>query len=186
MTKIQLATKAVWNGLMLIAFGGILASSSILYWKSIPLSWRDIIVFIVIYLLLFMIFRLWMNFKLPLRLSGGAAITLESGSRTFFIQTLRLGHVFVGLSFVFGSFYAIKRILSLPMEFFPMIQSWITLWVNGEFSEAMEKTFLAVQWCVYPFGYILFTIYLLCGANRLVRWQIALLDQYMTKEPCNE
>jgi hypothetical protein len=186
MTKIQLATKAVWNGLMLIAFGGILVSSSIPHWKSRPLSWRDIIVLIILYLLLFVIFRLWTNFKLPLRLSGETAITLEPGSRTFFIQTLRLGHVFVGLSFVFGSVEAIKRILSLPMEFFPTIQSWITLWVNGEFSDAMEKTFLAVQWCVYPFGYMLFTIYLLCGANRLVCRQIALLDKYMKKEPCNE
>lgn len=186
MTKIQLTTKAAWNGLMLIAFGGILASSSILYWKSRPLGWRDIIVFIILYLLLFVIFRLWMNFKLPLRLSGGAAITLESGSRTFFIQTLRLGHVFVGLFFVFGSVEAIKRILSLPMEFFPTVQSWITLWINGEFAGAMEKTFLAVQWCVYPFGYILFTIYLLCGANRFILWQIALLDKYMKKESCND
>jgi hypothetical protein len=187
MTKIQLATKAAWNGLMLIAFGWVLVHfrvfSSNTY--SVPI-WREVLLFVIRCLSLVFILRLWMSFRLPLRLTGTTEITVESGSRNFFIQTLRLGHVFVGLLLVFGSFDAIKRTLSLPMEFFPTIQSWITLWVNGEFAGAMEKAFLAVQWCVYPFGYILFTIYLLYGANRLVRRQIALLDEYVKKEPCNE
>jgi hypothetical protein len=60
------------------------------------------------------------------------------------------------------------------------------LLVCGDFSAAIGQVFIAVKRLFYPLGYVLFAVYLLCGANQLIRWQVDLLEHYVKKEPCNE
>jgi hypothetical protein len=187
MTKIQLATKAVWNGLMLVVFGGILAlfTSIIMEWKPF-MAESEIPAFLILCVLLYLVWRLWMNFKWPFRLTGICVIKIEPDSRVFFIQIQRLCYVFAGLILISADFYAIKSIPYLLLGIGPSVQSWFSLLVCGDFSAAIGQVFIAVKRLFYPLGYVLFAVYLLCGANQLIRWQVDLLEHYVKKEPCNE
>ena len=182
MTKIQIATKAAWNGLFLLLFGEILeifddfSSHS----EQMKLSW--LMFFFVICAFLVLVFFFLRNFSLPLRLTGTPVIAMEDDLREFFIKTSRLTCVFVGLIVLGWHFRAIDFTAFLIVGFFPAVRDWFTLCVEGRFSFALEKTFIAVTYLFYPFGFLLFCGYLIFGADRFIRWQINLSDKYITKE----
>ncbi len=182
MTKIQIATKAAWNGLFLLLFGETLtifydfSSHS----EQMKLSW--LMFFFVICAFLVLVFFFLRNFSLPLRLTGTPVIAMEDDLREFFIKTSRLTCVFVGIILLCDHRDALDSVGSLIIGFFPAVRDWITLWVEGNVSFALEKVFIAIVHIFYPFGFLAFCSYLVLGANGFIRWQINLSDKYITKE----
>jgi hypothetical protein len=186
MTKIQLAAKAVWNGLMLLFLGNILSLCRNVALVTEKIRWSYFVVFFCACLFLTLTFLFMRNLSLPLRLTGTNTIYFERGWRVFFIRVNRLVCVFVGLALLAIHQKALNSVGSLVVDFLPAVRDWFTLWVEGKVSFALEKTFIAVMHIFYPFGFLAFCGYLIFGADCFIRWQIRLFDKSITKEPCNE
>jgi len=182
MTKIQIATKAAWNGLFLLLFGETLAIFYDFSSRSeqMKLSW--VVFFLVICAFLVLVLFFLHNFSLPLRLTGATAIYAEQNWRIFFIKTNRLVCVFIGLTLLGRHLRAIDFTAFLIVGFFPTVRDWFTLWVEGNVSFAIEKVFIAVTYIFYPFGFLFFCGYLIFGADHFVRRQINLFNKHIAKE----
>ena len=182
MTKIQIATKAAWNGLFLLLFGETLAIFYDFSSRSeqMKLSW--VVFFLVICAFLVLVLFFLHNFSLPLRLTETPTIVMEHDSQEFFIKTNRLTCVFVGLIVLGRHFRAIDFTAFLIVGFSPAVRDWFTLWVEGKISFALEKTFIAVTYIFYPFGFLVFCGYLIFGADRFIRWQNNLFNKHIAKE----
>jgi hypothetical protein len=196
MTKIQLATKAAWNGLFLFFFGNILAVCSYISldpekMQHVPMElekmkWLYFLVFFCVCLLLALTFLFLRNLSMPLRLTETSVVVTEQNWRAFFIKANRLACVFAGIILLCDHRDALDSAGSLIVDFLPAARDWLTLWVEGKVSFALEKTFIAVVHIFYPFGFLAFCSYLVLGANGFIRWQIRLFEKSITKEPCNE
>jgi hypothetical protein len=192
MTKIQIATKAVWNGLFLIFFGNILAvcrtisldPEKIRYVHLNPakMNWIYFIVFFCICLFLALTFHFLRNLSMPLRLTETSVVVMEQNWRAFFIKTNRLACVFVGIILLCDHRDVLDSVGSLIIGFFPAVHDWFTLWVEGNVSFALEKVFNAIVHIFYPFGFLAFCSYLILGANGFIRWQISLFEKHIAKE----
>jgi hypothetical protein len=186
MTKIQLAAKAGWNGLIVITAGQIL--SFFIKWtpefKSI--GWGDVLFFIVLCLLLAAGVGLLTNFKVPLRLTGVKSIIIEPDSFVYFAQIQRLVYIFAGLFIGIGFLEAAKKMTILCIRLLPSGREWISQWISGETSLAVETSFDALRDMFYPIAFLLFCVYLLLGADGLVRWQNGLLKRFTNKEQAHE
>jgi hypothetical protein len=186
MTKIQLTAKAVWNGLMVMTLGGILSRFVKMTPEFMSVGWSDVSVFIVLCLLLAVFFGLLTNFKIPLQLTGTTSLLIEPDSFVYFAKIQRLLFVFAGLCMGAGFLEAVKKMVMLAVKILPSIQSWISQWVAGDISAVSETAFKGLQDIFYPIAFLLFCVYLLLGADGLVRWQITLLKRFARKEHAHE
>lgn len=186
MTKIQLAAKAVWNGLIVIMAGQFLSHFFRIKPKFMSIGWTDISIFIVLCVLLGVCLGMLKNFRIPLYLTHGASIHIEPDSLVFFASVQRLVFIFAGLCLAGGILESFRMMAILAVQLMPSARGWISQWVAGQTGEAWETTFGALQFVFYPAGYLLFCIYLLLGADWLVRRQITLLKQYTNREHAHE
>ena len=186
MTKIQIATKAAWNGLFLLLFGETLTIFYDFSSRSEQMKWSGVVFFLVICAFLVLVFFFLHNFSLPLRLTRTPVIAMKDDLREFFIKTSRLTCVFVGIILLCDHRDALDSVGSLIIGFFPAVRDWFTLWVEGRISFALGKTFIAATYIFYPFGFLVFCGYLIFGADRFIRRQINLFNKHLSKESCNE
>jgi hypothetical protein len=186
MTKIQLAAKAVWNGLLICAAGRMLSWFVVMNPAIQSVGWSEVFIFITMCLLSAVFIGLLTNFKIPLRLTGDTNIFIESDSIAFFATIQRLVFIFAGLCIGVGFPEGIEKMAVLVVKFLPSIQLWISQWVAGDISKAFETSFNGLRAVFYPVGYVLFCVYLLLGADRLVQWQITLLKRFAVKEHAHE
>jgi hypothetical protein len=137
-------------------------------------------------MLLLVFFGLLTHFRIPLHLTGTASIHIEPDSFVYFAKIQRLFYLFAGLCLGVGFLQGGERMAMLVVKLPLSFQSWISHWVSGDISGAFEMSFVGLQAVFYPVGYLLFCVYLLLGADRLVQWQITLLKRFAVKEHAHE
>lgn len=186
MIKIQIAAKAIWNGLVLSSLGSILGFFYLITAKNTLNAISSTTLFGGICTCLILLIWALHNISLPLRLTGTTVVIAEPSWQKFFIQTNRLACIFVGLILLSGSYKIWSLAITSIIHLFPAIRDWITLWFEGNWNAALKETGTAVVYLFCPFGYLFFCGYLIFGANGFIRRQVNLFEKYIIRESCNE
>lgn len=182
MLKIQITAKAIWNGLFLYFIGYILSFFVFIpQQKAIHTVPTNTILVGALLCLGLLIYRL-RSISLPLRLTGMATIVAEQNWQIYFIQINRLACILVGLILLGGSLELWGWATTLIVHLFPALRDWLTLWIENPFSEALGQTAFAIAYLFYPFGFLLFCVYLVSGADAFIRRQVKLFEQYLIRE----
>jgi hypothetical protein len=181
MTKIQIAAKAAWDGLLLLSSGQALMLLRIHVLQGEHKTLYQTRLLPVILAFLVLLFFFLRNSSLPLRLTGTTMVVPEQDWKVYFVKLYRLMCVFVGMMLLCSGLEAIKTAGALVVGIFPSVRDWITLCIDGNISIAIEKVLLAITCIFYPFGYLLFCGYLLLGADRFIRWQIRMFGKQINR-----
>lgn len=182
MLKIQITAKAIWNGLFLYFIGYALTFFHLIP-REKPLGMTSVITIVILNLVCLAILTYTQrSILLPLRLTGTVSVTEESNWRTFFIQINRLACILVGLILLSKSLDILGLITSSIFHLFPLIRDWFTLWIQGDIHEALFQAITGLSYLMYPFGYVLYGIYLVLGSPVFVRKELRQFERYILKE----
>jgi len=181
MTKIQIAAKAVWDGLFLLFTGQVLMLLRIRVLQGEHKTLYQTRLLPAILAFLVLLFFFLRNSSLPLRLTGIKVVEPEQDWEVYFVKLYRLMCVFVGMMLLYVSPEGISTAGALVVSIFPSVRDWITLCVDGNISLALEKVLIAITYIFYPLVYLFFCGYLILGADRFIRWQIRLFEKQINR-----
>lgn len=185
MLKIQITAKAIWNGLFLYLVAYSISQLSVFNkWTEKGLSF-SVTHYLAFGFCIIFLFGL-RNVSIPLRITGSPAVVPQADWQKFFIQSHRLACILVGLISLSSVLTNFDELFILSFRLFPEIRNWFSLWVEGNWQTAFEQTVAGVSYFFYPVIFFLFCVYLICGADSFIRWQIRLFEKHLARESCHE
>lgn len=184
MTRMQIIAKSAVNGLCFLAIGMFLRSFHFLDSMPIPIhNWILVLISAAAGLgILWLFFYGLRNFRLAFKLAGQEPPGTPALELRSFLVAARFVAVLAGL-FLLAKFpdvfsMAVQQavgVIKHGQDFFQCIS-------EGEFVSAVEMVVRGIIRLLYPLGLCLWIIYLLTGAERIVRFQMKLAKVWFNKE----